>query len=402
MTQRLAHLYHSLVGILLALSVVLLAPVRRIRIGRILVTRIGHLSLNTELYRLEQELASRIRGDKTIDLFFYTDSPCNNELLLMWQEHLRIFKSPILHSAFIALQVIPFGKYHIIPNNLSSDRDLLSLIPTTSCKIKINQSKAQLCKEQLCSYGVLPSDKVALFIIRDSEYLQKTYPGTDWSYHSWRDVAIENYYPSMLYLAEQGYKVFRMGSVAAARIPALHPNVIDYPFSTLRSELQDIYLASICDFCVSSGTGYEALPYIFRKNLLLTNIAPLGSIYTSSPAILAIPRHYYDLKLRTPLSHSAIVQSSKDYILDTNGFLANDILLVDNTKEEILEAVKEITEITSGQLVTYSQEDQRRQQIFWKIFNSNARSPISGKPLHGQISSRIGSKFLEKNSHWIN
>ena len=48
----------------------------------------------------------------------------------------------------------------------------------------------------------------------------------------------------------------------------------------------DIYLGYICSFCITTGTGYDAIPsFIFRKPVLFTNSVPLSIIpsYKKTP-----------------------------------------------------------------------------------------------------------------------
>ena len=56
-------------------------------------------------------------------------------------------------------------------------------------------------------------DKFVCLIVRDREYLEKTYPGRNWSYHNFRDTNVENYREAVIALVEKGYFVFRMGKI---------------------------------------------------------------------------------------------------------------------------------------------------------------------------------------------
>jgi putative glycosyltransferase (TIGR04372 family) len=68
-----------------------------------------------------------------------------------------------------------------------------------------------------------------------------------------------------------------MGSVVQERLEfADEKYVFDYETNGIRPEFLDVYRASVCTLCVSVLTGYHALPTLFRKPTLYTNMVLIG------------------------------------------------------------------------------------------------------------------------------
>ena len=116
---------------------------------------------------------------------------------------------------------------------------------------------------------------------RDSYYLEKTFPGVDWSYHNYRDSEIDNYLLAAEALTERGYFVFRMGVVANKPMKSNNSKIIDYVNTELRSDFMDVYLGAKCSFCVSTKHGFEEVPLIFGRPIAFLGM-PLGDLHTHS------------------------------------------------------------------------------------------------------------------------
>ena len=51
--------------------------------------------------------------------------------------------------------------------------------------------------------------------------------------------------------------------------------VIDYSNSKFRSDFMDIYLGAHCEFCITTATGIDTIPLIFKKPIAAI-VVPLG------------------------------------------------------------------------------------------------------------------------------
>ena len=59
-----------------------------------------------------------------------------------------------------------------------------------------------------------------------------------------------------------------MGAIVEKPFKSKNPKIIDYANSNLRSDFMDIYLGAKCTFCISTGSGFQCLPVLFRKPII--------------------------------------------------------------------------------------------------------------------------------------
>ena len=79
---------------------------------------------------------------------------------------------------------------------------------------------------------------------------------------------------------------------------------------------------------------------------------------------------------------------------------SKDILLIENTPEEIRDVAIEMHERINGTWQLHD-DDELLQQKFWEIFPVDAVDIKKGVPLHGLIHSRFGASFLRNNQWWL-
>ena len=174
--------------------------------------------------------------------------------------------------------------------------------------------------------------------------------------------------------------------------------IIDYAFNNLRTEFMDIYLASQCEFCITTGTGFDGITLMFRKPNIYVNIAPFFDIRMECSNLLTIPCHYYSKKVSRKLTITEITSSEYAIYDDSKKFKDDGIELIKNTPEEIKEIAIEAAKRNRKEWIDDDGEKLNKKfvKIFpsKKIFNSIIR--------HGKIKGRIGSDFLKKNQWWLN
>lgn len=151
-------------------------------------------------------------------------------------------------------------------------------------------SEESAAKEWLKSLGWKDGEPFVCLLVRDSAYLD-VYSSTNSSkqrvVNAYRDGDILDYVQAAEWLAGQGIWVFRMGKLAQQRIPSNHPRIIDYAFSDARSDFLDIWLSSKCNLFISTGTGIDRIPDIYRRPLLFVNYLPVSRFISWSKALTA-------------------------------------------------------------------------------------------------------------------
>jgi putative glycosyltransferase (TIGR04372 family) len=235
--------------------------------------------------------------------------------------------------------------------------------------------------------------------VRDSAYLASHYQGADTKAHNFRDSNIQNVVLAAEALAERGYYVIRMGAKVRSPIASSNPKIIDYATNGMRSDFMDIYLGAKCEFCISTSTGFDAVPLIFRRPIVYINMVHLGWLFTFREQFLAIAKHHFLVPENRELTLSEIFSHGVGFCLNSADFQAKGVELVENTPEEIRDVVVEMAERLEGVWQPH-EDDEKLQRKFWEIFPADAVN-AAGIPYHGDIRSHFGADFLRHNQWWL-
>lgn len=379
----------------------LLRPWFLVRFGGLVISRIGHFVANTELYLCELEAGINKPKQAYLDLFFFPDEKlCNYQLAAMWRRVLHVWPSWILAPISLLNQIIPGGAAHDIGNNTQYDRDVHNLLDRFPAHLKFSADELAYGEACLRKMGIPYDAQIVCLFVRDNAYLDHHQPG-DWSSHDYRDCDIQSYVLAAEELANRGYFVIRMGSKVKEAFSTAHPQIIDYASNGMRSDFMDIYLGFKCRLCISTGSGWDCVPaWGFRRHLVSVNSLPIGYLPSfSNKFILTAKRHFLS-KEKRDLTLSEIFDHQIGFCLETAEYVAKDVEVIQNTPEEIRDVVVEMVERLDGSWQPH-EDDEALQKQFWHIFPTNAVDPFQGRPLHGEIRARYGTRFLRNNRHWL-
>ena len=363
----------------------LLKPFLRVRVGQLWSSRIGHFSANTELYLCERDAKINIPNKHYIDLFFVSGQICNNYLLKMWKREIIILPSFILCPLHYYFQSFQFAKNFIVPEPSGLDRDIFNLFDKYDCHLHFTADEEMFGKKELERLGI--KFPFVCLNIRDSAYL----PEISNQYHSYRDCEINNYAFVVNKLTELGYCVIRMGAKVNSPLKTNSHNFIDYGFMKgFRTEFLDIYLAANCFFSISTSTGWDSLPYIFRKPIVYAPITPLGCFFTFSKKAIGIPKKY-SINGKN-LTIEEIFRYGYAYFLETKEYLNNNIILNEPSQIEIWEVVEEMIDlIKSNFLINPTFEQNQFYSILKKYPNKKNDFDYHGINYQG----KIGRSYLQ-------
>lgn len=376
----------------------LLSPFFVVRFGVLRSERLGHFAANTELYLCEQEERS---GSRVIDIFCPESKfICNRKLLSLWKNCAGVVVWPrsIVVPLSLANKLLPIYRLPSVPEPLQQDRDINGLLLKYSPHIHLSEEDISEAKFLLAKLGIPSESKHICLTVRDKAYLTKYLPNNDYSYHDYRDANIDNFLEASEYLAENGFYVFRMGVHVERKLTSTHPRVIDYANLDIRSELLDIYLASTCEFCITQGTGFDALPVIFRRPLLQVNAVPVGYAFTYLKDSMFIPKHIEDIKTNRRLPLEEIMDRGLFYSLTSSDYSSHGVRTVENTSEEILDAVAEMLDYYYSSTKVSRTDKQLR---FEQIFFSNDDNSCNSIPINRDMRAGICRSFLERNPYYV-
>ncbi len=376
-----------------------------IRFIKINTHRIGHFAANLELYFCELEKRNIKPNNFFFDIAFCDDAfpTCNHFLLKLWKREIVFWPASICYpiiriNKFLDNLVLGSSK-HIISSS-KSDRDIFNLLDVTKPKIKLNKDEIKKGEEFLFEkFGITEKDKIVCLIIRDDKYLNETNNSIDYSYHNYRHTNIDSFNKSIKTLIDKGYYVFRMGVSVNKPLLIKHSHVIDYAYMKMRTDFLDVYLAQRCSFCISTSTGYDALPLIFRKHIGFITV-PIGLVFSFSEKFVSITKHHYSLDKKRNLSLKEIFQNDLGFAKRSKDFVNKNIILNENSEDEINNLVIEVHERYSNK---YKDEESsiNLQNIFWNNFENNIKSNSAFKNFHGKIKGKINYNFLINNKDFI-
>jgi putative glycosyltransferase (TIGR04372 family) len=151
-----------------------------------------------------------------------------------------------------------------------------------------------------------------------------------------RNADIKNYIPAITALTDNGFVVVRIGDPSMPQLKMDH--VLDYAHSPLKSEKNDIALIEHCDTYVGSSTGPIDVASLFEKRILVVNCISLSHCFWYREGSLFLP------KKATMAGRELLLKEQIDrhlFEIYGSGKTAEDVEFLENSGDEILEAVKE-------------------------------------------------------------
>lgn len=347
-----------------------------LRFGRIWSDRLGHMAGNMECYLCERE-AGLQRG---WDFWYHGGVPANKQLAKMLARVVRVDPTPFARICDLLNQL--FGGKTI--ETAQVDRDPLNLYEKQGPHLSFTHGEEGKAILRLRELGIPWGAKWVYLIVRD----HAKHPQLP--YHSYRNTAIKDYVLAAEALADRGYYVVRMGKKVAEPFPSKHPRIIDFAMREPHDDFMAMYLGAHCAFCLSSGTGPDAIPVIFRRPVCYVNYVPLEYLQTYHRGSLAIWKHHEKDGKRMTVAE--IVASGAGHFMRAEQFEDAGIKLVDNTPLEIKQVAMEMVRDVERMGVT-SPDAIAQQEAFWDAF-PRSNSEFNKRPLHGEIRMRIGAEFL--------
>ena len=361
--------------------VLMMRPFKLIRFGSLNSSVIGHFAGNTDLYLGERRHG--LHPKRALDIFFY-EHVSNAQLLHMWRRKLTINK----HAKYLYRMtfLIPWGDVHRIAS-VDKERDIDGLLEGTAVNIEFTLKEIEEARAQMKRMGISEQYHHICLLGRDSVYKKKVNPGTDWSYHDYRNVDIQNYRKAAESLALRGHHVIRMGSAVKEPLETDHPKVTEYALKGYRTELLDLYLSATCRFFIGCGSGIDVLAHVFRRPILYVNFVPFEYLVAWDPRSITVFKKHWLIKEKRYMTFREIIESGAGRFQSSGQFEKHGIELIENSPEEIHDACVEMAERLNGKWIT-NDVDIELQERFWSMFQPN--------DLNRVFRSMIGAKYLRQ------
>ena len=397
--MRMPHKSSFILAGPVVVAIHLIRPWLLVRWGGLISPRIGHFAANTELYLCERDAGINVPRQRHVDLFFMVEPICNQQLAIMWRRVLRVWPAWFLAPIDRINGLMRGGAAHQIGNNTQHDRDVHNLLDRLPPHLEFTAEEEARGEAGLRAMGIPVGAPFVCLIVRDSAYLD-SHQQWDWTYHNYRDSDIQNYVLAAEELADRGYYVIRMGVEVHAAMNSTHSRVIDYARNGMRSDFMDVFLGAKCAFCISVGTGFDAVPLVFRRPIAYVNMVPAGYFFSFRGQSLGLFKHHLAVRQNRALSLSEIFTQGVGFCLHSCDYETKGVDLIENTPEEIRDVAREMAERLNGTWQAH-EDDAALQERFWEIFPTDAVDAGEGRPLHGEIRARFGAAFLRDNRAWL-
>lgn len=391
-----------LASFLFVLVIRIISPIIKIKVQRIISQRIGHFIAETELHLCEKSLQKK-NNKIQLDLFYYDLFASNKKVDEMIRSKLivvpKIIFKPIHDINFLINKIlISIGierdiNNFIVPRPKCADRDVKNLLIKCSQKLNLTSADHLEGKKFLDKMGII-NKKFVCLAVRDDNYLKISQPRGNWKYHDFRNGNINDYLLAAEELTHRGYHVIRMGKYAKEKLKTRNPLIIDYSFSNYRDDFLDVYLGGNCKFCISSGFGFDAIPYVFRKPIAYV-YTPIGYLFSFTQNSVAIFKNYYSENKKKYLSINEIFNEDLAFIHDGEILEKKKIILKENSPEEIKDLVIEMDNRLNNNF-KLSVNEIELQNKFWTKYKYLIKEK-NKEHLHRKINMKICNKFLNDN-----
>jgi len=196
-------------------------------------------------------------------------------------------------------------------------------------------------------------------------------------YPSGRNADIDTYISACNEIIKQGGFVIRMGDKSMKKLPN-GCGIIDYAHSEYKSEFMDVFLCATAKFFLGTNSGLSLVPPLFGVPCALTNWVPIG-IAQWYLHDTYIPKKFFSKKHKRLNTFKEILNNKIGWIQFEKDFIDNEVVVINNTSEEILDFIIE-TLYKLNNTIVYSKKENEiidKMEILLKKFNLYSASKIS-------------------------
>jgi putative glycosyltransferase (TIGR04372 family) len=381
-------------------GLLLLSRVIRVNIHPVINSRIGHFATNTELSVLKIKERKILQGKREINVFCgVSDASCNISLEKMWS---RNFNLQTGNWGWLLNEISKrFKSTDFYQDSTALDKEgrLIAFPPS----LNFSETEIAVGEEFLSKNKISNREKIVCLNVRDSSFLANSdnlgwSKSRDWSYHNYRDSDINTYVAAAETLAEKGYTVFRMGAIVEKPLISNHPRVIDYATNGMRTEFLDIFLGAHCTFCVSTGSGWDSVPQIFRRPSLYVNFAPIFPESCIVRDLAIYPKILVDSKTGKDLTLNQIFSKDMYNALFAENYADSGVENRDMSSDELVVAVTEMAARVEGTFIETPEQEQMQAKLKHILSTHPKLQPT---PNYYPVRAEFASCFLSRYPNFL-
>jgi putative glycosyltransferase (TIGR04372 family) len=193
-----------------------------------------------------------------------------------------------------------------------------------------------------------------------------------------------------------------MGHIVEKKLNTSNPKIFDYANNGMRTDFLDIFLSANCSFAISTSTGLDYVPTIFRKPVLCISMSPIGFSNLSLNNWLISFKDVYSKELERNLTMEEIFKKKMAYTYDNQDFIDNQIILKECSAEENKDIFLEMHKLITSK--TISKKNLVMNEIFNKnfiLFHKKYYPKVFNK-YHGHFNARISNVYLSNRKSFLN
>ena len=321
---------------------------KKFKINKIISHKIGHFTYPIEIYICEKN-----DPNKTPIIWFLDKTISNEFIKEQWKQKLIILPRDILEPIYILFTKFKFFSFFVLDYSKESeavkrclkgklkqldDKDVLLKYEPS---IKFNKNEKIEGDNFLKKIG-LHKNKFFLFASRSSSFHRE-------KFESVRNSNINNQISAVRFLVSKGYKAVRLGKNEINKINLNDPNIIDYSTSVDRSDFLDVYLASKCEFMISSNSGINELVVLFRKPRLIIDFLYIPGLEMHYLNVMILLKKFQDIKTGKIITYEEAFEKKLSY-MNTSHSKMNEIgyKIIDNSALEIRNAAENMFDLINN------------------------------------------------------
>ena len=198
--------------------------------------------------------------------------------------------------------------------------------------------------------------KYLLFSCRDGAYKKESLGKINTNYHSYRNESFTNYEKALSKFYVKDFNIIRFGSKAEKKCN--NENIFDYTFSEYRNQTNDLFLMKNCEIYIGTGSGPDILAINFQKPLVYINWIHPSNLFTFQNNVVVIFKKVFDKREKKFISYKKLLDPNFKFkgeetpvgMFDqTNQYKKFSLELVENTDDEIFNAINEMIKFRKGE-----------------------------------------------------
>jgi len=356
-------------------------PVMRIKIAVILTDRIGEFTSRVGYLASLPKSPSRFPSTKIV---VFGKPAANAHLKSYFVDRLVFVENSIfvlMANICDRLMTITSIKIYTPPsyNNYTWFNDHYGMLKLTDQDIDRGY-------QELKKFGIGKNDWFVGFHARDSSYLNKLYPESDFSYHDFRDCSVQNYVKAAEHIAGLGGYAFRLGAVVnKPLVDNSNTRIIDYAVES-RSEFLDVFLCAKSRFVLANSTGLYAVSTIGGVPVAAANAIPFTYCPLTKNDVF-IPKILRWTESGETLSFDEALELGLNKVSRAEEYIEAGVKVIENTSDEIFDLCVEMLEQLDG--FSAPESGKILQEEFKRRYLSDCNNY--------QNAANISYKFLERH-----